>query len=62
MTQDPLFVHVAKIPPRKRDYGQALCGRTIGVNTPISTDPAEVTCKTCLRRLIEENVPDAQDT
>ena len=58
MTQEPLFTHVVKIAPRKWDYGQALCGRTIGLHTPTSTDPAKVTCKTCLRRLIEEGAPD----
>lgn len=37
--------------PSKWRLGKARCSRTIGRWTPVSSDPEEVTCETCRRRM-----------
>lgn len=44
------YVHVGhrSLPP---EFGQTLCGKLAGANTPLAEQPEEVTCPTCRRRL-----------
>ncbi len=44
------YVHVGHR-GRPPDFGQTLCGKLAGANTPLVEQPAAVTCPTCRRRL-----------